>query len=34
VDGKQWRRDQPDAGWTALTGGPAAGTVLVRVANG
>jgi hypothetical protein len=34
VDGKQWRRDQPDASWTAVSGGPAPGTVIVRVANG
>jgi hypothetical protein len=34
VDGKQWRRDSPDAGWTAMPGGPAVGTVIVRVANG
>jgi hypothetical protein len=34
VDGKQWRRDHPDSGWAALTGGPAAGSVVVRVANG
>lgn len=34
VDGKQWRRDKPNAGWTAVSGGPAPGTVAVRVANG
>ncbi|HET9657070.1 MAG TPA: hypothetical protein VFP72_17085 [Kineosporiaceae bacterium] len=34
VDGKQWRRSQPEAGWTPLSGGPAAGTVIVRLANG
>ena len=33
VDGKQWRRDAPNSGWTALSGGPAVGTVIVRVAN-
>ncbi|WP_088316844.1 hypothetical protein [Kineosporia sp. R_H_3] len=32
VDGKQWRRDRPDAGWAALTDGPPAGTVVVHVA--
>lgn len=34
VDGRQWQRDTPDAGWTAMAGGPAAGTVIVRVDNG
>lgn len=34
VDGKQWRRNDPDAGWTAVSGGPAIGTVVVSVANG
>jgi hypothetical protein len=34
VNGKQWQRDKSDAGWTAVTGGPAVGTVVVRVANG
>jgi hypothetical protein len=33
VDGKQWRRASPNAGWTAITGGPAAGVVLVQLAN-
>lgn len=34
VGGKQWRRDRPHEGWTTTTGGPAAGTVVVTVANG
>ena len=33
VGGKQWRRDAPNSGWTALAGGPAVGTVIVRVAK-
>jgi len=34
VDGREWRRSRPDQGWTTLAEGPAAGTVLVQVANG
>jgi hypothetical protein len=34
VAGKRWRRDRVDQGWTALSGGPASGTVVVRVAAG
>jgi hypothetical protein len=34
IDGKQWQRDQPDAGWAPLTAGPPTGTVVVHVANG
>jgi hypothetical protein len=33
VGGKQWRRAASDSGWTALSGGPAVGTVIIRVAN-
>ncbi|HEY6798184.1 MAG TPA: hypothetical protein VI248_26190 [Kineosporiaceae bacterium] len=32
VDGRQWRRADSTAGWTALPNGPPAGTVIVRVA--
>jgi len=34
VDGQRWLRSAPDKGWTALEGGPPAGTVIVRVAAG
>ena len=34
VDGRQWRRDRSDEGWTALTDGPPTGTVVVHVAAG
>ncbi len=34
VDGQRWRRSAPDDGWTAFSGGPPAGTVVVRVAAG
>ena len=34
VDGRQWRRDESDKGWTALTAGPPTGTVVVHVAAG
>jgi hypothetical protein len=34
VAGRQWRRDHPDEGWTALPDGPPTGTVVVRVAAG
>jgi hypothetical protein len=34
VDDRQWRRDKPHAGWAAVSGGTAPGTVVVRVTNG
>jgi len=34
VDGQRWLRSAPENGWTALEGGPPAGTVVVRVAAG
>lgn len=32
VDGRQWRRDESTAGWTAFEGGPPGGEVIVRLA--
>jgi hypothetical protein len=32
IDGRQWQRSDSTAGWTARGAGPAAGTVVVRVA--
>jgi len=34
VDGKQWRREDPDAGWSPVQAAPPTGTVVVHVAPG